>query len=115
VEELDNWISSELQNMSKNSDSIHENKTTEAFHNEMKSDNEMKSEDDVIVTSSTLPDTANLDGDEALELVGTSKKDSFSDEYNAKLRRKLDLIIPPICAMVYFTQFLDKNTLAYAR
>ena len=56
-----------------------------------------------------------VEGDEALQLVGSERKDVFDDAYNAKLRRKLDLYIPSICAAVYFTQYLDKNTLSYAR
>ncbi|KAF9247229.1 MFS general substrate transporter [Melanogaster broomeanus] len=57
-------------------------------------------------------DAAN--GDEALQLVGIEAKEHFSEEYNRKLRRKLDLIIPPIAAAVYFTQYLDKTSLNYA-
>ncbi|KZV75412.1 MFS general substrate transporter [Peniophora sp. CONT] len=53
-------------------------------------------------------------GDEALKLVGRERERTFSDEYNAKLRRKLDWWIPPLCAAVYFTQFLDKTSLNYA-
>ncbi|KAJ7638742.1 MFS general substrate transporter [Roridomyces roridus] len=53
-------------------------------------------------------------GDEALQLVGTVRTAEFSDEYNRKLRRKLDWVIPPLCAAVYFTQFLDKTSLNYA-
>ena len=74
-----------------------------------------------------------LDGDEALHLVGAERTAQFSEEYNLKLRRKLvsnllletriyydicyrqDLLIPPLCAAVYFTQFLDKTSLNYAR
>ncbi|KAJ7129764.1 MFS general substrate transporter [Mycena epipterygia] len=60
-------------------------------------------------------DTINsADGDEALRLVGTVRTAQFSEEYNLKLRRKLDLLIPPLCAAVYFTQFLDKTSLNYA-
>ncbi|KAI0049609.1 MFS general substrate transporter [Auriscalpium vulgare] len=55
------------------------------------------------------------DGDEALVLVGRDKQADFTDEYNRRLRRKLDLWIPPLCAAVYFTQFLDKTSLNYAR
>ncbi|KAF7352856.1 MFS general substrate transporter [Mycena venus] len=55
-----------------------------------------------------------VDGDEALRLVGTARTTQFSEEYNRKLRRKLDLLIPPLCAAVYFTQFLDKTSLNYA-
>jgi MFS transporter, ACS family, DAL5 transporter family protein len=73
------------------------------------------------------------DGDEALQLVGAERTAQFSEEYNLKLRRKLvsslghpgdgylyvcfrqDGVIIPICAAVYFTQFLDKTSLNYAR
>ncbi|KAF8165418.1 MFS general substrate transporter [Crassisporium funariophilum] len=54
------------------------------------------------------------DGDEALRLIGAERTAQFSEEYNRKLRRKLDLLIPPLCAAVYFTQFLDKTSLNYA-
>ncbi|KAF9448174.1 MFS general substrate transporter [Macrolepiota fuliginosa MF-IS2] len=53
-------------------------------------------------------------GDEALRLIDAEEKVEFSEEYNLKLRRKLDMLIPPICAFVYFTQFLDKTSLNYA-
>ena len=56
-----------------------------------------------------------LDGDEALRLVGSRREEVFDEEYNIKLRKKLDRYIPTLCAAVYFTQFLDKNTLSYAR
>jgi hypothetical protein len=64
------------------------------------------------------------DGDEALHLVGRERTEQFSEEYNRRLRRKLvrpntswgckqahcyffqDFVIPPLCAAVYFTQFL---------
>ncbi|KAJ7095307.1 MFS general substrate transporter [Mycena belliarum] len=55
-----------------------------------------------------------VEGDEALRLVGTVRSAEFSEEYNLKLRRKLDMLIPPLCAAVYFTQFLDKTSLNYA-
>ncbi|KAG6872747.1 hypothetical protein C0995_006949 [Termitomyces sp. Mi166 len=54
------------------------------------------------------------EGDEALRLIGAERTVQFSEEYNRKLRRKLDLLIPPLCAAVYFTQFLDKTSLNYA-
>ncbi|KAH9947275.1 MFS general substrate transporter [Amylocystis lapponica] len=54
------------------------------------------------------------EGDEALKLVGRERQAEFSEEYNRKLRRKLDLLIPPICAAVYFSQYLDKTSLNYA-
>ncbi|KAF5393880.1 hypothetical protein D9757_000097 [Collybiopsis confluens] len=52
--------------------------------------------------------------DEALRLVGKERTTEFSEAYNRKLRRKLDMLIPPLCAAVYFTQFLDKTSLNYA-
>ena len=79
-------------------------------------------------TTTTISEVAeSSDGDEALRLVGRERTAQFSDEYNRKLRRKLvsgshdlpafltnstrcvteqDMIIPPLCAAVYFTQFL---------
>lgn len=54
------------------------------------------------------------DGDEALKLVGKEREAQFSEEYNLQLRGKLDRWIPPLCAAVYFTQFLDKTSLNYA-
>ncbi|KAJ8590318.1 MFS general substrate transporter [Rhizopogon salebrosus TDB-379] len=53
-------------------------------------------------------------GDEALQLVGSQATERFSEEYNRKLRRKLDLVIPTISAAVYFSQYLDKTSLNYA-
>ncbi|KAF8509171.1 MFS general substrate transporter [Hysterangium stoloniferum] len=65
----------------------------------------------------TSPSEVNYDikdGDEALRLVGARRTAHHSEEYNLKLRRKLDMLIPPICAAVYFTQYLDKTSLNYA-
>ncbi|CCM01709.1 uncharacterized protein FIBRA_03774 [Fibroporia radiculosa] len=53
--------------------------------------------------------------DEALKLVGLERTEVFSEEYYRRLRRKLDLTIPPLCSMVYCTQYLDKTALNYAR
>ncbi|KAH0587483.1 hypothetical protein H2248_006265 [Termitomyces sp. 'cryptogamus'] len=61
-------------------------------------------------------------GDEALKLINAERTIHFSQEYNRRLRRKLavdtymaqDMLIPPLCAAVYFTQFLDKTSLNYA-
>lgn len=86
-----------------------------------------------IDTSVSISSEAHSDGDEALQLVGKERLTEFSDEYNRKLRRKLvrqytctvcsnwpelilinfpqDFIIPPICAAVYFTQFLYVSTI----
>ncbi|KAF9469127.1 MFS general substrate transporter [Collybia nuda] len=63
------------------------------------------------------PDTHPIklgEGDEALRLIGAERAVHFSVEYNLQLRKKLDLLIPPICAAVYFTQYLDKTSLNYA-
>ncbi|TFK73160.1 MFS general substrate transporter [Pluteus cervinus] len=54
------------------------------------------------------------DGDEALQLIGVERSAHFSDEYNAKLRMKLDMVIPPIAAVVFFIGALDKTSLNYA-
>ncbi|KAJ7781320.1 MFS general substrate transporter [Mycena metata] len=67
--------------------------------------------DEKVESRSTID---SVDGDEALRLVGTARTTQFSEEYNRKLRRKLDLLIPPLAAAVYFTQFLDKTSLNYA-
>ncbi|KAG1816297.1 hypothetical protein DFJ58DRAFT_919304, partial [Suillus subalutaceus] len=60
------------------------------------------------------------DGDAALQLVGARATAHFSEEYNRKLRRKLDLVIPTISAAVYSCQYfvrhiMDKTSLNYAR
>ncbi|KAG1779834.1 MFS general substrate transporter [Suillus placidus] len=60
-----------------------------------------------------IADSPLFEGDEALRLVGTQAQ-KFSEEYNRKLRNKLDKVIIPITAAVYFTQFLDKTSLNYA-
>ncbi|KAF9068372.1 MFS general substrate transporter [Rhodocollybia butyracea] len=57
---------------------------------------------------------SDTDGDDALKLVGKERTVEFSDEFNRKLRWKLDLLIPPLCGAVYLTQFLDKTSLNYA-
>ncbi|KAJ7276323.1 MFS general substrate transporter [Mycena haematopus] len=67
--------------------------------------------DDKVAETVTI---SSVDGDEALRLVGTARTTQFSEEFNRKLRRKLDLLITPLCAAIYFTQFLDKASLNYA-
>ena len=47
------------------------------------------------------------DKDEALRLVGLERTASFTEEYYRQLRRKQDWVIPPLCAAVYFTQYLS--------
>ncbi|KAI0676837.1 MFS general substrate transporter [Trametes maxima] len=54
------------------------------------------------------------DKDEALRLVGLEKTASFTEDDYTKVRRKLDFVIPPLCAAVYCTQYLDKTALSYA-
>ncbi|KAJ2985139.1 hypothetical protein NUW54_g10250 [Trametes sanguinea] len=46
------------------------------------------------------------DKDEALRLVGLEKSGTFTEEEFARVRRKLDFVIPPLCAAVYCTQYL---------
>ncbi|KAI0663023.1 hypothetical protein C8Q70DRAFT_955394 [Cubamyces menziesii] len=55
------------------------------------------------------------DKDEALRLVGLEKAATFTEGEYTRVRRKLDLVIPPLCAAVYCTQYLDKTALSYAR
>ena len=76
-------------------------------------------------TGDSIGDGVDLSvGDEALKLVGKERTVQFTEEYNARIRRKLvrcrhplagpslltyfpqDLTIPPLCAAVYFTQYL---------
>ncbi|KAJ3559826.1 hypothetical protein NM688_g100 [Phlebia brevispora] len=54
------------------------------------------------------------DKDQALRLVGLERTEDVSEERYRQVRRKLDLVIPPLCAAVYCTQYLDKNVLNYA-
>lgn len=76
------------------------------------------------IAGSESIDHSDANGDDALLLVGKERTAEFSEEYNLKLRRKLvswwgvfsqcslslipskDLLIPPLCAAVYFTQFM---------
>ncbi|KZV75411.1 MFS general substrate transporter [Peniophora sp. CONT] len=78
------------------------------------SEKEKHDETDVEARSVSSASDDDRRGDEALKLVGRERTQQFSEEYNAKLRRKLDWWIPPLCAAVYFTQFLDKTSLNYA-
>ncbi|THH33779.1 hypothetical protein EUX98_g426 [Antrodiella citrinella] len=64
--------------------------------------------------ANSVVDVDSTDGDEALKLVGREREVEFTEEYNRKLRNKLDRVIPVLCAAVYFTQFLDKTSLNYA-
>ncbi|TRM67974.1 major facilitator superfamily domain-containing protein [Schizophyllum amplum] len=78
---------------------------SETKHNVEDSEHQANSITDAVDMSS---------GDEALKLVGKERTAQFSEEYNARLRRKLDFTIPPLCAAVYFSQYLDKTSLNYA-
>ena len=88
--------------------------------------------DSKAVETVTVYSVDSKDADAALVLVGTHRTTQFSEEYNKKLRRKLvimrkflflallniaitlkDFIIPPLCAAVYFTQFLYAHLLTF--
>ncbi|KAF9006454.1 MFS general substrate transporter [Cyathus striatus] len=85
------------------------------IYDEKKRDDEKKSSAEESVKEVGDSFSVDLkDGDEALRLIGAERTAEFSEEYNLRLRRKLDLLIPPLCAAVYFTQFLDKTSLNYA-
>ncbi|KAF7795855.1 hypothetical protein EIP86_007022 [Pleurotus ostreatoroseus] len=56
------------------------------------------------ITSITIADVN--DGDEALKLVGLERTIQIDDEAYRRVRWKLDMVIPPLCAAVYFTQYL---------
>ncbi|KAI0773854.1 MFS general substrate transporter [Fomes fomentarius] len=71
-------------------------------------------EKDVFEATITVSSADSGNEDEALKLVGRERTTQFSEEYNRKLRNKLDRTILPLCAAVYFTQFLDKTSLNYA-
>ncbi|KAI9001174.1 MFS general substrate transporter [Trametes punicea] len=92
--------------------SLRDKKSLEMVDDKVKTPSRDEEKDAYDVSVSVAESTA--DGDEALKLVGRERVAQFSEEYNRKLRRKLDLIIPPLCAAVYFTQFLDKTSLNYA-
>ena len=53
------------------------------------SDNEKQAEVDIETRSVSSASDADGRADEALKLVGRERTQTFSDEYNAKLRRKL--------------------------
>ncbi|EPQ56202.1 MFS general substrate transporter [Gloeophyllum trabeum ATCC 11539] len=77
-------------------------------------DEKKEVEGDVSLEISSVEDNDASKGDEALRLVGKQRSAEFSEEYYQKLKRRLDWVIPPLCSAVYFTQYLDKNTLNYA-
>ncbi|XP_006454014.1 hypothetical protein AGABI2DRAFT_196678 [Agaricus bisporus var. bisporus H97] len=75
---------------------------------------DQKSVDEKVVEATSISSVDLRHGDEALKLIDAENAVKFSEEYNLKLRRKLDKMIPPLCAAVYFTQYLDKTSLNYA-
>ncbi|GAA5943730.1 hypothetical protein JCM10213_007698 [Rhodosporidiobolus nylandii] len=62
---------------------------------------------------STLPALAEEDMDEGAKLAG-SEAVYFTEEEQNAVRRKLDFRILPLLAAVYFSQFLDKNSINYS-
>ncbi|GAA5835640.1 hypothetical protein JCM3766R1_006470 [Sporobolomyces carnicolor] len=67
----------------------------------------------VAANSSLLPVIDEADVDEGAKLAGDVAT-AFTDEEKAAVRRKLDLRVAPLLMLVYFSQFLDKNSLNYA-
>lgn len=61
---------------------------------------------EVVLVSDANSDLDIRDKDEALRLVGLQRTADFTEEYYKRLKRKLDWVIPPLCAAVYFTQYL---------
>ncbi|GAA5909704.1 hypothetical protein JCM6882_008469 [Rhodosporidiobolus microsporus] len=60
-----------------------------------------------------LPAIAEHDLDEGAKLAGEVATQFTEEEQNA-VRRKIDRVIVPILAAVYFSQFLDKNSINYS-
>ncbi|PFH48425.1 hypothetical protein AMATHDRAFT_149931 [Amanita thiersii Skay4041] len=93
----------------------HEQKHSSEFVEEQKVDTDEKHEHvNSIEQLDQFSGIASGQGDEALRLIGVERKAQFSEEYNRRLRRKMDFLIPPLCAIVYFSQYLDKTSLNYA-
>ncbi|GAA6008255.1 hypothetical protein JCM11491_001945 [Sporobolomyces phaffii] len=65
------------------------------------------------VADSTLPMIDEADADEGAKLAGDVAT-VFSEEEKKAVRRKLDRRVAPILCAVYFTQFLDKNSINYS-
>ncbi|GAA5950141.1 hypothetical protein JCM3765_004212 [Sporobolomyces pararoseus] len=67
-----------------------------------------------VVESDNVLHTINeKDGDEGLRLAGAERQVFTQEEMDA-VKRKLDRRIIPLLAAVYFSQFLDKNSLNYS-
>lgn len=67
----------------------------------------------VVDNDSKLYTISEKDQDEGLKLAGVERQ-LFSDEESEAVKRKLDRRILPLLAAVYFSQFLDKNSLNYS-
>ncbi|GAA5925413.1 uncharacterized protein JCM15063_005019 [Sporobolomyces koalae] len=65
------------------------------------------------VAQSSLPIIDERDADEGAQLAGELAQ-AFTQYEQDAVRRKLDRRVVPILAAVYFSQFLDKNSLNYA-
>ncbi|KAJ3559841.1 hypothetical protein NM688_g99 [Phlebia brevispora] len=67
----------------------------------------MSNESSEKVELSTVTITDLQDKDEALKLVGLERTEEVNEERYQQVKRKLDLVIPPLCAAVYGTQYLE--------
>ncbi|GAA5820323.1 hypothetical protein JCM11251_005574 [Rhodosporidiobolus azoricus] len=65
------------------------------------------------IATSTLPAIVEDDLDEGAKLAGTVATQFTEEEQNA-VRRKIDRVVVPLLAAVYFSQFLDKNSINYS-
>lgn len=61
-----------------------------------------------------LPVVLEEDADEALKLVGETRNEITQEEDDA-VRRKLDRLVVPILASVYFSQFLVRGSFSPMR
>ncbi|TLD18240.1 major facilitator superfamily domain-containing protein [Venturia nashicola] len=57
---------------------------------------------------------ADVEGDEALKILGNGGGVEFDADVNRRLLRKIDLHILPVLCVLYGLQFLDKTTISYA-
>ncbi|TNY19701.1 MFS general substrate transporter [Rhodotorula diobovata] len=62
---------------------------------------------------SNLPNVDEKDEDEGARLAGYVRND-YTEEEAAAVGRKLDRRVMPLLALVYFSQFFDKNSLTYS-
>ncbi|KAL8279637.1 hypothetical protein RQP46_007950 [Phenoliferia psychrophenolica] len=64
-------------------------------------------------TATVLAVVAEEDKDEAQKIAGDERNEITQEEDDA-VKRKVDLRVVPLLAAVYFSQFLDKNSLNYS-